>query len=394
MYTLNGSTPDFYKKAMSVARHYGFVSFEEAKSQQHARSTSQQNRAPLPSPAEQKKMDPFGGIFSSMLSRAIEKNIVPAKEPVLIYDIGSTSSSKARFSLSLIGARGSIAEAIILKAAHAILEDNGIKNVVVHLNSIGDRDSSAKFGREGTGHLKRHLADLPDDVREVMKDDTFGALVLLMQTRHQLAFELPRSVEFLTSASRKHLREVIEFLEIASIPYEIDNLVMGHRDYFSQALFEIHDSQNTYNEYAEPLARGGRLDEFTKRFARTSIPSVSMTLALATSAKTNARPPLPSPMNRKPLLYFIHVGFEAKLRSLRVIEVFRKAHIPFHQSLHQDKLTDQLAHAEHFSAPFIVIMGHKEALEDQVIVRNAATRAQQTVPIDMLPSFFKQAVKR
>ncbi len=394
MYTLNGSTTDFYKKAVSVARHYGFVSFEEVKGLQSARSAAQQNRAPLPSPAEQKKMDPFGGIFSSMLSRAIEKNLIPAKEPVLIYDAGSSGSSKARFTLSLIGARGSIAEAIVLKAAHAILEDNGIKNVVVHLNSIGDRDSSAKFGREAGGHLRRHIADLPDEAREMLKDDAFGALALLMQTRHQVALELPRSVEFLTSASRKHLREVIEFLEIAGIPYELDNFVIGHRDYFSQALFEIHDDQSSSGGYAEPLGRGGRLDEFTKRLTRTSIPSVSMTLTLATSVKDGARAVSSLPANHKPLLYFIHVGFEAKLRSLRVIEVFRKAHIPFYQCLHQDKLTDQLAYAERFSAPYIVIMGHKEALEGQVIVRDASTRAQQTVPIDMLPSFFKQAVKR
>lgn len=391
MYTLNGSTADFYKKAVSVARHYGFVSLEETRGAHPTRATaSAQNRAPLPAPAEQKKMDPLGSAFTSLLCKAIEKNIIPTKEPVLIYDISTVAASKARFSLSLIGARGSIAEAIILKAAHAILEENGIAHTTVHINSIGDRDSSAKFGREAGAYLRRNLDALPEDARILLKEDVFAALASLQQHRHELMSDMPRSVEFLTSASRKHLREVIEFLEIAGIPYELDNFIIGHRDSFTQALFEVHP-HNTGTDLTEPLARGGRLDEFTKRVARTALPSVSMTLTLATSNKDRVAAASWMPTHHKPLLYFIHVGFEAKLRSLQVIEVFRKAHIPFHQSLHQDKLTDQLAYAERFSAPYIVIMGHKEALENQVIVRNALTRAQQTVPVDMLPSFFKHA---
>lgn len=392
MYTLNGSTADFYKKAVAIARHYGFVSLEEASGSQNARTASQQNRAPLPSLAEQKKMDPFGGAFSSTLCRAIEKNILPTKEPILLYDTGSLTSSKVRFSLSLIGARGSIAEAIVLKATQAILDDNGIKRVTVRLNSIGDRDSSAKYVREVNGYLRRNSADLPEDVHAVLKDDPLAALLLLVNARHQIIHDMPRSVEFLTGPSRKHLREVVEFLEIANIPYELDNLVIGHRDSFTQTLFELHHLDGIH-DVTEPLARGGRVDEFAKRLTRSVIPSVTINLVLTTSAKDTTRTQAPAPANRKPILYFIHVGFEAKLRSLRVIEVFRKAHIPFYQCLHQDKLTEQLAHAERFSAPYIVIMGHKEALEDQVIVRNASTRAQQTVPVDMLPAFFKHAGK-
>ena len=39
---------------------------------------------------------------------------------------------------------------------------------------------------------------------------------------------------------------------------------------------------------------------------------------------------------KKPKIYFIQIGFEAKLKSLSVIEVLRKAHIPIIQSLSVD----------------------------------------------------------
>lgn len=411
MHTLTNSPSEFYKKAVSVARHYGFVPFEEARtstSPTHSRSSNaQQNRTTPEMSAEYKKLDPFGGDFSSLMSRAIEKSVLPAKEPILLFDTNLNKKSSTpkiiRFSVHIIGTSASIAEAIIIKTAHSILEENGIARSVVHLNSIGDRDSSAKFAREVNLYLRKNTDDLPDDVREALKDDVFLAITLLTRKRHSVLSELPRSVEFLTSSSRKHLREVIEFVETAGIPYELDDLLLGHRDCYSQTLFEIHSAQQDGKDKAlvllgeaegpEPYARGGRFDEFSKRMARTATPTVSMALAFTSTASKNAQlvatPLTQSAPTKKPLIVFIPVGFEAKLRSISVIETFRKAHITFCQCLQHDKLTDQLAYAEQLSVPFTIIMGQKEALGNNVIVRNSATRAQQTVSIDLLPSYIK-----
>ena len=49
---------------------------------------------------------------------------------------------------------------------------------------------------------------------------------------------------------------------------------------------------------------------------------------------------------KKPKIYFIQLGPEAKLKSLNIIEILRKAHIPIAQSLSKDSLGSQLAIAE------------------------------------------------
>ena len=80
---------------------------------------------------------------------------------------------------------------------------------------------------------------------------------------------------------------------------------------------------------------------------------------------------------------------EAKLKSLNVIEILRKAHVPIAQSLSKDSLGTQLAIAEKLQIPYTLIFGVKEAIDESVIVRNMSNRSQETVKISKLLEYLK-----
>lgn len=92
---------------------------------------------------------------------------------------------------------------------------------------------------------------------------------------------------------------------------------------------------------------------------------------------------------KKPKIYFIQLGFEAKMKSLSIIEVLRKAKIPVAQSLSKDNLSSQLATAEKLKVPYTIIYGQKEALDGTVIVRKMKNRSQKSVPIEKLSDYIK-----
>ena len=140
------------------------------------------------------------------------------------------------------------------------------------------------------------------------------------------------------------------------------------------------------------VAKGGRYDELPRRLFnfKTPVPSVGIVFTV-TPASPLRRITVAVPRSSKPpKVCFIHVGFEARRKSLLVVDAFRRARVPFLQCLHHERLTDQLMFAESAAVPYTVIMGQKEALEGTVIIRNVATRAQQVVPLTSLPTFFKQ----
>jgi len=93
---------------------------------------------------------------------------------------------------------------------------------------------------------------------------------------------------------------------------------------------------------------------------------------------------------KKPKIYFIQLGSEAKLKSLNIIEILRKAHIPIAQSLSKDSLGSQLAIAEKLAIPYALIFGVKEALDNSVIVRDMSNRSQDTVKLNKLLEYLKE----
>ncbi len=93
---------------------------------------------------------------------------------------------------------------------------------------------------------------------------------------------------------------------------------------------------------------------------------------------------------KKTPFYFIHIGFEAKLKSLSTLEMLRQAKTPVTYSLIKDKLTAQLISAEQCCAPYILLMGQKETLENTVLVRVTRNNCQESVPMKELVGYLKK----
>jgi histidyl-tRNA synthetase len=62
----------------------------------------------------------------------------------------------------------------------------------------------------------------------------------------------------------------------------------------------------------------------------------------------------------------------------------------FHIS--RDKLLSQMGPED--KTPFLIIMGHKEALDKSVVIRDNETRAQESVPLANAPAYIKKVLKK
>ena len=138
------------------------------------------------------------------------------------------------------------------------------------------------------------------------------------------------------------------------------------------------------------IAGGGRYDYLGKMIgSKKDVPAVGTALGFDRIMLFPECAKLMPRIMKPAKVYFIQLGFEAKLKSLKIIEILRKAHIPIHQSLSKDSLSQQLAVAEKMNIPYCVIFGQKEAMDNTVIVRNMKTHSQDTVKIEKLCEYIK-----
>ena len=190
-------------------------------------------------------------------------------------------------------------------------------------------------------------------------------------------------MSFLSEQSRQHFKEVLEYLEMLEVPYEIDHCLLSNKTFSCQTLFEIHNPDSL--ALARPLAIGVRYANIGKKIGlKRDVPGIGVRLMF--KGKNDSK----NLKFLKPKIYFIQLGAEAKLKSLKIIEILRQAKITMHHGISRDKLTAQLSMAENMKIPYTVIMGQKEALDNTVIVRNMANHAQESIKIEKLPEYLKR----
>ncbi len=312
--------------------------------------------------------------------------------PLLYYskgDLKNPHDKKAKkragdsVSLHIIGTPKSIAEAILIKTAYTILKEEGYKNLSVEINHIGDKDTLNTYGKHSTNYFRGKLADLDTDCKELLKFGGHTLVTCNVKGVKHILKEAPAPIEFLNEEHRTHLKEVVEYLESQKIPFEINKFVLGDPHYSSHTVFTIMDEKT-----GKILATGSRYNELAKKtLSRKGVPAVSVSIRLP---KFKTVPASKSPKFDDCDVYFIQLGYGAKLKSLEVIEILRKAGIPVHQSIGRDKMTTQTAFAHRKNVKYILLLGQKEALENSVCVRNMETNAQKTVPLDTLVDYLRE----
>lgn len=382
-------TDTFPKRASAIASYYGFIPTPELL---RRHGTKKRVRVAI---APHVRQDPFLGDMHAVMSACAERNAIKKDEVLFLYHLnngqdgntfGEHQEKTTRLILLAFGIDKSIAEAIVLHTASTILRDAGVSSYRVYVNSIGDRDSAAKYTREVQNYLRKHIADMPVSLQTAMKRDIFQALGNIVQKEHPLRSELPRPMQFLTDQSRRHLREVLEYLESTDIPYAIDDILLGHKDYYSQTVFEMRLTDPNEVKEEMTVARGGRFGDVTRRFFRSRIPGAGIVIE---GGAPKRMPTLKVPTKR-PKVCLINIGLGAKRQSLPIIEMLREADVPLNQSLGNDHLGDQLSHAESLGVPYALIIGQREALDGTVIVRDMTNQSQQTVHLDTLHTHLRR----
>lgn len=346
---------------------------------------------------------------ASVMRSYIEHGMMNLPQPVMLYSYGPVYRHEnpqrgrlrqfRQFNLEILGSQKSIADALIIRTLTTILEEFGFKDLIIDINSMGDKETRPAFIKELTNYYKKHLDNLCKDCHERIKTNPLRLLDCKQPECQPYKDMAPSSLAFLSTDARNHFKEVLQYLEEMGIQYRINNSLVRGLDYYARTVFEVIKIDVDESGAAQPdgkpgkeitITGGGRYDGLAKMMgSKKDIPAVGTGLGIERIMMFPECKRLSPRIMKPPKVYFIQLGFEAKLKSLCIMEVLRKARIPVHQSVAKDSLGAQLAIAEKMDVPYCIIFGQKEAMDNTVIVRNMSTHSQDTVKIDALSDYIK-----
>ncbi len=299
--------------------------------------------------------------------------------------------SEEMYGFEIMGSTRSTSEAVLIKTALSLLSDLGYKDLYVDINSMGDKESIAKFDRELGSYYRKHGSELPAKMRESFKKNPYLFLANNSPESEVFVQGAPQTIATLSDLSRAHFKEVLEYLESFDCVYKIRHNLLSNKTFASGTVFEIR--QMTENPKEDSLlAYGYRYNYLAKKIGgKKDVPSVGLTVIVKKTDIASKKVVIKK--LKKPCLYLVQLGSTAKLKALNVVETLRKNRITICHSITKDKIGGQLSGADYMHASHLLIIGQKEAIENTVVVRNAVTREQETVCVSELAEFLKQLDK-
>lgn len=401
----------FFEKAQEVAEYYGFKPIEHPVLEHEDVFTTAIGEG---TDVVDKEMYAFKTkgedklamrpeLTAGAMRAYLEHGMTNQPQPVLWYHSGPVfrhdKPQKGRyrqfygFDLDAYGSEKSIVDALVIKTAFTILEEAGAKDLSVDINSIGDKECRPRYIRELTNYYKKHSKDLPAVDRERLTKNPLRILDSKDPKTIEINENAPDAISYLCPACKKHFKELLEYLEEMEIPYSINkNLVRG-LSYYTRTVFEIMEDSVGDDGVTRKLTicGGGRYDYLGKLLgSKKDVPAFGMGMGMDRITESSWFANLKPRIMKEPQAYFIQFGIEAKLKSLNIMEILRKAKFPVIQSISKDKLGAQLGHAEKLGVKYVMIFGQREALDGTVIVRNMETRSQDNVKIDDLKEYIKK----
>ncbi len=215
------------------------------------------------------------------------------------------------FGLEILGESNSIADATIIRVATAILEDAGLKNYIVHINSIGDKECKNVYRKELANYYRRKINHLCKDCKRRLKENPFRLLDCKEESCQKLKQGAPQMINYLCPDCKNHLKEVLEILDTLNIPYMLDHYLVRGLDYYTRTVFEIFlDEKDESPEKPSQLKNlalcgGGRYDGLSRILSNKDVPAVGMGMGAERVIMALHENKLLRQRSRNPKIFFI-----------------------------------------------------------------------------------------
>ena len=374
------STPlkaeDILRRAGAVASYYGFTPLSSLAAQKKASA-----RVPYPDNLNLESLDPNARDVVGFLKHVRDAGLTPSTtQPMYVWHSniagGRPTPKQIVIQFHALGAERAIADAVLMRAIHAFMQDFSKEGLTLRINSMGDKETRSRFARELTNFFRRHGNSLPENCVNCAKRDVLEAAELLAASN---ATNIPSPTEHLSEASRKHFESVLEYLESTDTPYELAPDMISRGTSWTETCFALENGPNM-------SAWGSRYSDLSKFFFKGNLPSIGAVLRITTDARDTVAP---TKTPSAPRFVFVHIGDEAKRESMKMVDPFRRARIPLSQNIGIESLTEQMRLVDEVNPPYVIIMGRKEALERSVILRERSSHTETYIPLDSLIEHLK-----
>ena len=323
------------------------------------------------------------------------------QKPVKMYYIGSMfryerpQAGRLRefhqVGVECFGSANPATDVETIAMAYQLFQTLGIKDVTLHLNTLGSAASRAAYRQALIDYLTPMRDKLSADSQRRLDENPLRVLDSKEKEDKVAVENAPSILDYLDEESQAHFDAVREMLETLNIPYVIDTNMVRGLDYYNHTIFEFITA---VDKSELTICAGGRYDSLVEYFDGPETPGFGFALGLERLLLILDKQGIELPVEKEMDVYITVLGQGANLKALELVQAIRNQGFSAERDYLGRKIKAQFKSADVFNAKTIITLGESEIEAGQVAVKNNKTREEVTVSFDEITNNFAEVLNK
>lgn len=290
-----------------------------------------------------------------------------------------------QFGVEMLGVESPYVDVECMLMAVTVVKALGLKNIQLHINTLGDQESRDAYREALQNHFQPVLNDLCHDCQVRYEKNPLRILDCKVDKNHPMMKTAPKTIDYLTDNAKAHFEKVCALLDDLEIDYVVDpNLVRG-LDYYSHTVFEIISDDPKLGA-GSTVGGGGRYNGLVEELGGPQTPGVGFAfgmerLMIALGDDHEDEEGLD--------VYIMPLGSEAKDLAMQIMTMLRANGFACDMDQCDRGLKGQFKSADRFHAHFSMIIGDEEVQKEVVNMKCNHTKEQVEVPLENIVEFIE-----
>ena len=323
------------------------------------------------------------------------------QKPVKVYYIGSMfryerpQAGRLRefhqLGVECFGSKNPATDVETIAMAYQLFNTLGIKDVTLHLNSLGNTESRLAYRQALIDYLTPMRESLSKDSQRRLDENPLRVLDSKEKEDKVAVENAPSILDYLDEESQAHFDEVRTMLDSLNIPYVIDTNMVRGLHYYNHTIFEfitnIDKSELT-------ICAGGRYDSLVEYFGGPETAGFGFGLGLERLLLVLDKQGIKLPVEESLDVYIAVLGSGANGKALELVQSIRYQGFKAERDYLGRKIKAQFKSADTLKAKTVITLGESEVESGVVKVKNNATREEVTVSFEELTTNFATVLKQ
>ncbi len=283
-----------------------------------------------------------------------------------------------QFGTETFGSESPASDATVISLAASVLRRLGLKNVKLHINSIGCPECRPGYREALVSHFGAHRGELCETCISRLAKNPLRLLDCKNPACHEIAVAAPKTTDHLCAACRSKFDMLCASLDAMGIEYVVDPSIVRGLDYYTGVVFEFIaegiGAQST-------VCGGGRYDGLVESLGGPKLSGIGFGMGITRIILAMQEAGLDKIPVRVPELYIAALGERATVGALAIAERLRKEGHFVECDVVGRSLKAQMKYANKLGAEYTLIIGESELDSGRAQLRNMKDGTQSEVEL-------------